>query len=307
MNTYDSLKVNSYVDTDQLLVKNISCYETDVRTKAEAESFSALLVALLSYANKMDEPTGWLVSDKNVVKESVISQLYLVTNALECLADNLSDSLMLEIVHISNAELSRLSEIKLIAYTKQTIGISREHIAELEPYGLTEPKLVSLEADFASFEQKIKEHKILMDARKEDKTEFNRIKREINALLNKKLDVRIKNLKASCPEFVSQYFSMRKANKAVHHSYDLLGYITDVETAKPIAYGMVFIEELHLQADITQSGAFRFKTLPSGKYRLRIENMDYKTLYVTITRYAPEKLKLNLQMEAIPVEQRQPA
>lgn len=306
MNTYDSLKVNSYIDTDQLLVKNKSCYETDVTTKAEAESFSNLLASVLSYSNKMDEPLGWLVTDKNVLKESVLSQLYLVTNALECLADNLSDSLMLQKVSISNAELRRLSEIKLIGYTKQTIGISREHIAELEPYGLTEAKLASLETDFAFFEQKIQEHKILMDAKKEDQKEFKRINKEINSLLNKKLDIRIENLRASYPDFVSQYFSVRKADKTAHHHYDLLGYITDEATNKPIAYGTVTIEELDMKADITQTGAFRFKTVPSGKYRLKLENMDYKTLYVTITRYAPEKLKLNLEMEALPVEQRQP-
>lgn len=307
MNTYNSLKVNSYIDTDQLLVKNISCYETDVRTKAEAESFSGLLVSLLSYSNKMDEPTGWLVADKNVIKESVLSQLYLVTNALECLADNLSDSLMLQRVSVSNAELRRMSEIKLIAYTKQAIGICRAHIAELAPYGLTEAKLVSLETDFVSFENKIEEHKILMDAKKKDKKEFNRIKSEINVLLNKKLDRRIENLRASYPEFVSQYFSLRKASRSVHHSYDLLGYITDAATRKPIAYGTAWIEELDLKADITQTGAFRFKSIPSGKYRLRLENMDYKTLNVSITRYVPEKLKLNLEMEALPVEQTQPA
>jgi uncharacterized coiled-coil protein SlyX len=307
MNTYDNLKVNSYIDTDQLLVKNKTYYETDVTTKAEAEAFSSSLVSLLSYADKMDEPLGWLVADKNVVKESVLSQLYLVTNALECLADNLSDSLMLQKVSISNAELRRLSEIKLIAYTKQAIGISREHIAELEPYGLTEAKLVSLETDFAFFEQKIQEHKILMDAKKEDQKEFNRLKKEINSLLNKKLDIRIENLRASQPDFVSQYFSVRKADKTVHHHYDLLGYITDEATGKSIAYGTVTIEELDIKADITQAGAFRFKTIPSGKYRLRVENMDYKTLYVSITRYAPEKLKLYLEMEALPVEQTQPA
>lgn len=306
MNTYDRLKVNSYIGTDQLLVKNISCYETDVRTKEEVESFSALLASLLSCANKMDEPTGWLVADKNVIKKSLISQLYPVTNALECLDDNLSDGLMLEKVLISNAELRRLSQIKLIAYIKQAISICRAHIDELTPYGVSEAKLVRLETDFASFELKIEQYKILMDAKKEDKKEFKQTKKEINVLLNKKLDVRIKILKESHPDFVNQYFSMRKASKPVHHSYDLLGYVTDAETGKPIAYGTVSIEELDTKTDITQTGSFRFKTIASGKYRLKLENMDYKTLFVSITRYAPEKLKLNLQMETLPVAQAQP-
>ncbi len=306
MNTYDSLKVNSYIATDQLLVKNKSYYETDVTTKAEVETFSGALASLLSYSNKMDEPIGWLVADKNALKESVISQVFHVSNALSCLADSLSDSLMLQKVYISNAELRRLSEIKLIGYTTQAIDICRAHLDELAPYGISEAELVNLEADFATFEKDRADRKILMDAKKDDKKEFNRLKKEINSLLTKKLDRRIENLRASQPEFVSQYFSVRKAGRPMHHAYDLLGYITDEATNKPIAYGSVTIEELDMKADITQTGAFRFKTVPSGKYRLKVENMDYKTLYVTITRYAPEKLKLNLEMEALPVEQRQP-
>ncbi|RXQ95970.1 hypothetical protein EO244_06620 [Ancylomarina salipaludis] len=305
MNTYDSLKVNAYIDTNQLLVKNISCYETDVRTKAEVDSFSSLLASLLSYSNKMDEPLGWLIADKNTIKASLLPQLYLVVNALECLADNLSDSSMLQKVSISNAELRRMSEVKFTVYTKQALVICREHIDELTPYGLTEAKLVSLETDFASFEKKIIEYKIRMDAKKDDKKGFSSLKKEINSLLNNKLDRRIENLRASYPKFVSQYFSLRKVSRPAHHSYDLLGYITDAATGKPIAYGTAWIEKLDMKADITQTGAFRFKSIPSGKYQLRVENMDYKTLYVPISRYAPEKLKLNLQMEALPVEQTQ--
>ncbi|RZT95925.1 carboxypeptidase-like protein [Ancylomarina subtilis] len=307
MNTYDSLKVNSYIATDQLLVKNKTYYETDVTTKAEAESFSGLLASLLSYSNRMDESLSWLVEEKNAIRESVISQVLIFSNALQCLADSLSDTSMFEKVLVSQAELGRMSEIKFISYTKQVISLSRKHLDELAPYGVSEAKLVSLETDFTSFLQKLEELIIRKDAKKDDKKGFSSLKKEINSLLNNKLDRRIENLRASYPEFVSQYFSLRKVSRPAHHSYDLLGYITDAATGKPIAYGTAWLEELDMKANITQTGTFRFKSIPSGKYQLRVENMDYKTLYVPISRYAPEKLKLNLQMEALPVEQTQPA
>ncbi len=253
MNTYDRFKVNSDISSDQLLVKSVSCYEKDATTKTKAEFYSSLLVSL-GYSKKMNQPLGWLIEDKNVAKKSVVSQVIFASNSLICLADNLSDTLMLEKVFISGANLKRFSEIKLVTYTQQAIDISREHTEELASYGLTEVKLVSLETRFATFEKARADHKLLVDEKAKNKKKFNQTKKEINAFLNEKLDLRIENLRTNHPEFVNQYFSVRKASKLILHSYDLLGYISDVATKKSISYGSVSIEELDLKADITQTG-----------------------------------------------------
>ncbi len=87
----------------------------------------------------------------------------------------------------------------------------------------------------------------------------------------------------------------------VHHPYDIIGYIIDSKSEKPISLGKVFVEGQNLSVAITVNGTFRFKSFPEGEYRLKIENVGFETFFVPIRRCASERTKLHLKMVAKPL------
>lgn len=306
MNNIDESKMDCYKETDKVLDKYAVIYETDVSTKDQKLIFTGYKIALIGFAQKMDKPTAWLTEDKCVVKNAILAKLHPFSNSLVCFANSKSDNLMLEKVKLSKSELQHLSESNLLVYSQQAIEIARANLTELPPFAITEDSIVALETDRTAFAQRRTDRIMLLEDKAVARREFNRIKKETNRFLKDELDHSIEKYRKSHPEFVNHYFKARKMPKIVRRSYDVLGYITDAVSGEPVSYGTVWVEGLDMSTAISENGSFRFKSFPAGEYRLKIENMAYKTFYVTIRRYAPEHCRLNLTMELLGVEQTQP-
>ncbi|MPQ49267.1 hypothetical protein GCQ56_19885 [Marinifilum sp. N1E240] len=302
MDTSINLKLDSYVQTQKALTENASIYETNVTTKAQVDQFILDLNTLLGLREEVDQPLKWLIGEKNATKKEVRAKLYPFSNSLVCYANSISDGETLEKVSISKNSLKILSELELIAFYKQSISIAREHVASLEPFGITEASITALETDGKAFEQKRTDLIVLREDKANAKQDFKIVQKKINQLLNNKLDYSIENLRATNVDFVNYYFAARQKAKGVQRHYDVLGYLKDKATGESISLGKVSVEGIDLATHITKNGAFRFRHFPEGEHRLIIENINYKILYVPIRRYASERSKFHLEMEAIPLE-----
>lgn len=306
MNTSDKLKMNSHEGILNILDSNLSIYEEDTATKELTTVFKVDLTALKGYADKMDQPTAWLTREKKEAKQQLLVKLYPFSVILVRFANSKDDEKILDEVKITKANLRQLNETNLLIYTDRCIEIARENLADLANFSITEETITALNTDLTTFQQKRTQRLLLNDDKKEAKIAFVSIKKRINLLLRNELDWSIESYRDAQPDFVNHYFSARQTVKSPHRPYDVLGYLSDVSTGESISLGKVSVEGLNLSVDITVNGTFRFKTFPEGEHRLKIENINYKTLYVTIRRYASERTKLHLKMIAVPIEELEP-
>ena len=302
MDTYSKLKLDSFVETNKVLTENAVCYESNITTKAQVDSFSLYTIELINLKDKIDQPTVWLTEEKEQFKIEVCDKLFFASNALVCYANSIADKNMLARVSQSKSNLKRISEVNLIAFGDQTIEIIKAHLTDLTPFSITEPVVNDLETTLGTFKQKRSDRIKLREDIKEANISFKKLKQKTNSLLNSKLDHSIQNLSIIHPDFVNYYFAARQKSKGVQHHLDMLGYLKDKSTGQPIALGTVNVEGHDLSTHITENGTFRFKHFPEGENRLVIENINYKTLYVSVRRYASERSKLHLTMEALPLE-----
>lgn len=294
--------MDSFIETDQVLDDNASVYEADAPTKEQKLCFTGYKLELIDLGTKMDKPTGWLTKQKNDAKNGMLTKLFPLSNALVCFANSKSDDLMLATVKLSKSEQKELSDTDLLAYSKQVIDIARENLSDPPIPNITEEALVALETDRNVFQQKRIDRDMLFEDKAVAKAEFNSLRVETNRLLCDELDPSIENYRLTQPEFVAHYFKARRLTKTPHHANDVLGYVTDEISGEPVAYGKVTVEGLDLSTEITEKGTFRFKSFPVGKNMLIIENIDYQTQRVSVSRYAPEHCKLNIKMVTLPVE-----
>ncbi len=307
MNTDDKLKMDSFQDTDKELDLNAGIYDTDTATMALRSQFKLDLTGLKGYAEKMDQPTEWLTREKNDAKQVLLTNLYPFSVDLVRFANSKSDEKILDKVKMTKGNMWHLNENDLLIYAHICIEIARENLAGLVNFSITEEGILALEADLTLFETKRYQRRLLLDDKKEARAEFVLTKRKINNLLKNELDWSIESYREAHPTFVNHYFTARQVAKGIHRPYDVLGYLTDEATGKPISLGSVSVEGLNLSVDITENGTFRFKSFPEGEHRLIIENINYKTLYVPIRRYASERSKLSLEMIAVPLGEAQTA
>ncbi len=294
--------MDSFIETDQVLDDNASTYEADAPTKEQKLRFTGYKLKLIDLGTKMDKPTGWLTKQKTDAKNGMLAKLFPLSNALVCFANNKSDDLMLANVKLSKSEQKELSDTDLLAYSKQVIDIARENLCDPPIPNITEETVVALETDRNAFQQKRIDRDMLFEDKAVDKAEFNCLRVEMNRLLCDELDPSIENYRLTHPEFVAHYFKARQLTKTPHHANDVLGYVIDEISGEPVAYGKVTLEGLDLSTEITEKGTFRFKSFPVGKNTLIIENIDYQTQRVSVSRYAPEHCKLNIKMVTLPVE-----
>jgi len=306
MNTSDKLKMDSYQETEKVLDANLSIYESDTATKGLTGVFKTDLLALRGYAEKMDQPLAWLTREKKEVKQELIVNLYPFSVDLVRFANSKDDEKILDEVKMTRGNIKQLNETDLVIYSNKCIEIARDNLAELENFTITEENISALDTDLSAFQKRRSQRVLLLDDKKAARKEFMRIKKRINLLLKDELDWSIESYREAQPDFVNHYFTARQTAKSNHRPYDVLGYLTDAVTGEPISLGSVSVEGLNLSVGITENGTFRFKSFPAGEYRLKIENINYKTLYVPIRRYASERSKLHLKMVAVPLEEAQP-
>ncbi|RZT91740.1 carboxypeptidase-like protein [Ancylomarina subtilis] len=301
MKTNDKKWMSSISEISRVLDEEAHIYETDEATKSLTHIFSGYKIQLSTLAYKMDQPTEWLTRDKNEIKVSLLNLIYPLSVAFIRLANSTGDELLLDQVKISKGKLSSLNETDLHIYADKLIGLSKARKAELVVFGISEEMITACETELNSFEQKRIERLMLVDDKKVAGVEFNKLKTKMKYLLKQELDWSIESYRNTQPDFVNHYFTARQVPAAIHRHYDVLGYITDEVSGKPISLGQVSVEGQDLSVKITANGTFRFKSFPEGEFRLKIENMGYNTLFVSVRRYASEHRKLHLKMMPKPL------
>ncbi len=306
MNTSDKLKVESYQEIARVLLANLSIYESDIATKDLTAIFNKDLTAIKTCADKMDQPTAWLTREKKEAKAQLVRKLHPFSVILVRFANSKDDEKILDEVKITKGNLKQLNEANLLIYTNRCIEIARENLSELETFAITEESITALDLDLKVFQQKRSQRLLLIDDKKDASKAFIELKKRINHLLKDELDWSIESYREAQSEFVSHYFAARQTAKIPHRPYDVLGYLTNASTGESVSLGSVSVEGLDLSVKITVNGTFRFKSFPVGEFRLKIQNMNYETLYVPIRRYAPERVKLHLKMVALPLEELEP-
>ncbi len=307
MNTSDKLKVESFQEIARVLVANLSIYESDIATKDLTAVFNKDLSGIKACAEKMDQPTAWLTREKKEAKQQLVTKLYPFSVILVRFANSKDDEKILDEVKLTKGNLKQLNEPNLLIYTNRCIEIARANLTDLANFSITEETIAEVDAALKAFQQKRSQRLLIADDKKDAGKAFAILKKRINLLLKDELDWSVESYREAQSDFVNHYFMARQTAKSPQRPYDILGYLTNASTGESISLGSVSVEGLALSVNITVNGTFRFKSFPEGEHRLKIENINYKPLYVTIRRYASERSKLHLKMEALPLVELEPA
>ena len=85
--------------------------------------FNKDLTAIVACAEKMDQPTAWLIREKNEAKQQVLAKLHPFSVILVRFANSKDDEKILDEVKMTKGQLKQLNETNLLIYTNIHIRI----------------------------------------------------------------------------------------------------------------------------------------------------------------------------------------
>ena len=298
MKQREAIKLQSYQRTILVLLENESLFDSDEAGKSQIKLFIAYNNSLQELVNKLNKSCKWLTKEKNELVIQLTQSSDKLMVACIRLANYTGNSLLLNQIGNLKQELRKNSNVSLLSVSEQLYNLALSHKDELLAYSISPDLIKEHKQLIDDIQVKLAKRSQILDQNKQNKLEFEEALRSIDKLLKDQLDWTLKGYIEKYPELVSEYFATRRLTKIIKQHINLRGFIYDKETGERISYGTVSILETDMKTKITEKGNFVFKNLPQGEYTLRVENLNYETLLLTVRRYSNENIKLSIEMQS---------
>ncbi|RUT73273.1 carboxypeptidase-like regulatory domain-containing protein [Ancylomarina longa] len=297
----DALKFQSIQQTSEVLQDNQAVFEADDSTKAQINIFTGYVNNLKTKESKLNKPTQWLTKEKNQLLKILQSDSHKIVVALMRLANDTSNGELIVELNNTNNKHSKLTNKDTLFVANKLFDLMQEYSSELASYSISGEFITAYQQNTETVENKLAERKLIKEQNKQNSQEFNQLMKQCLEYLKDKLDWSIESYRESQPDMVTAYFSARKTTKTTTQHIDVRGFIVDKASGLPISYGNVTVIENGMQTGITEKGNFNFKNFPEGEFTLKVENINYETVMLTIRRYSNQYLNIKVEMKAIPV------
>jgi len=298
MKQREAIKLQSYQRTILVLLENESLFDSDEAGKSQIKLFIAYNNSLQELVNKLNKSCKWLTKEKDELLIQLIQSSDKLMVACIRLANYTSNTLLLNQIWNLKQELRKNSNVSLLSVSDQLYNLALIYEDDLDAYSISSDLIKKHKQLTDDSKGKLTKRNLILDQNKQYKLEFEEALRTIDKLLKEQLDWSLKGYKEKHPELVSEYFTTRRLTKIINQHINLRGSIIDKETRERISYGDVSILETDLKTKITEKGNFVFKNLPQGEYTLKVENLNYETLLLTVRRYSNENIKLSIEMQS---------
>jgi hypothetical protein len=301
MTQKDVLKLQTFQQTAEVLNNNPSVFESDESTKAQIVVFNTNVDSLLKYQSLINQPTKWLTQEKNDQLLIIRENSHLIIVALMRLANDTKNTELIEKVSQVKSEITKTSNTLILKGATRLYNLTEKYATPLPAYGITVEFTAAYKQSINLAENKLAERKRIKDQNKQNTEAFKELMKATSSFLTNKLDWSIESYRTAQPELTTAYFTARKTLKTPIQHIDVRGFIIDKETGANISFGTVSVVEKDMQTKITEKGNFVFKNFPEGEFTLKVENINYETVMLTIRRYSNQYLNIKVEMKAIPV------
>lgn len=147
----------------------------------------------------------------------------------------------------------------------------------LENYGVTVEMLTALQTAINDYAAALPKPRTAIGKRKTRKEIIKQLFKELDEILNERMDALMGKFRTTHPEFYQTYFNLREIVDPSTTTTTLKGTITDSATATPIKNATITVVELSKTAQTDSAGEYSIKPIEHGKYTVKIEKEGYQT------------------------------
>jgi hypothetical protein len=179
-------------------------------------------------------------------------------------------------VNFSAAKLLKKRDADLAALCQVIHDRGTEYVDSLNDYGINTELLRSLQSAINSFKDAVPKPRTAIGKRKTRKEILVQLFRELDEILNDRMDALMGKFRTTHPEFYRTYFNLREIKDTSTTATQLKGVITDSSTGAPVKGATIEVVELARTAKTGSTGEYFFKPIQFGKFTVKITAEGYQ-------------------------------
>ncbi len=278
-------KMNAYQKAKLLMVKGIIqlCDEFPAIVSLVV-AFQTAVTALKAKVAEIEETAelsslslAGITADKRNFKEIVCQLTVDIAGMISAYAVETSKITLKEEVNLTISRLKRKSDTELVLICQAIHDRAVEHKDALEDYGVTVGMTTALQTAIDDYAAASPKPRTAIGKRKTRKEIIKQLFKELDAILNERMDALMGKFRITHPEFYQTYFNLREIVDPSTTTTTLKGTITDSSDATPLKNATITVVELSKTAKTDSSGEYSIKPIEHGKYTVTITKDGYQT------------------------------
>lgn len=243
--------------------------------------------------NQLINRTGYKIEKDNYQQE-MATQCVIISARLQAYALNTHDLQLFQAVKHKRNAIIKLRDGSCIDYCQHVHDQAQEHLQNLAPYGVTQQDLNTFQAAIKKFlKWQPKTRSAIVNKRMSTRALAESI--ALCATKLKAMDIYVKMLQTSHPEFYETYTGCRKLITPSYRKIALRGQITN-EEGMPIHNAVITINTLRKTTKTTHLGRFEIKTIPPGVYKVTIQHPSHQTQTIKVAITANQRTDITTKL-----------
>jgi hypothetical protein len=190
-------------------------------------------------------------------------------------ASEISNNTLKQEVNFTFAKLKRLRDTDIVPVCRMIAERAAENSGVLKDYGITADLLTDFQEAIDNYSTALPKPTTALGKRKTRKEMLKQFFREIDEILNERMDNLMGKFRTANPEFYASYFNLREFKDPSTTVTQLKGIVTDKSDDKPIKGAVITIVELAKTAKTDSAGEYSLKPIDHGNFTVRIEKEGY--------------------------------
>lgn len=245
-------------------------------------AFQTALTALKAKIAEIDETEeqsslsiAGISADKKNFKEAACTNTVDIAGMVYAYAVATTNQTLKQEVKLSPTKLRRTGDAAFAPFCQAVHDRAFEHKTALADYGVTDELLLNLQKSINDFASAAPKPRTAIGKRKTRRTSLIQLFRELDEILNERMDALMGKFRTSHPEFYQTYFNLREIVDPSTTVTQLKGRVTDAVTGSPVKGAVITIVESGKTAKTDSSGEYTIKPADHGKVTVRVTAQDY--------------------------------
>ena len=237
--------------------------------------------------------------DKKTIRERLETQAYALSSAARAYATFTNTTDLLLRVNYTPTFYVRLRDAELQSVCINLITTVEPFVTALEPYKVTPDTVATLTETINLFAAYINKPQESIETKKEATTRMALLIKSTADLLKTQLDPLMVGLKATEPNFVMLYTTLRRIKSRGQTKLSLTTLVVDATTLLPIEGAALKILKTNIKRVSTSKGKNIMKNVVEGRHKLMVSHKDYLPVEVEFVVIKGLTTKLEIALEAV--------
>ena len=217
-----------------------------------------------------------ITTEKRNFKSKLCQLTFDLAGMVYAYAVDTGNSTLKQEMKISPSTLKRKTDAELVQMCQAIHDRAAENVNPLKDYGVTADMLTELQTSIDNYAAASPKPRTAIGKRKTRTEIVAQLFRELDEILNDRMDALMGKFRTSHPEFYQTYFNLREVVDPSTTTTQLKGIITDSANGTPIKNATVTVVERSLTTKTDSSGEYFFKPIDHGKVTVKITAEGYQ-------------------------------